>query len=483
MSDLNKNENKNNFIGNFKASFSGRKFRSGAYVTLVSTVVIIIVFVVNMLLSKMDIQFDLSSQNMYSLTEDTTKMVKNIKDDITIYYMVQSGNETAYFEEVAKRYDSLSDHITLESKDPVLYPKFASKYVEDEITDNSFLIVNNTKERAKYLSSNDLVVKELNYQTYEENITGLDVEGKLTSALLYVTSEELPVMYVVEGHGEVATGDLFTNSMDKMNIKVQTLSTLTTGEIPADCDMLYINTPEKDFSAEEAAMIKAYLSAGGKAIINVDYRCAELTNLMSILDYYGVGVQGGVILEGDKNKHLTNNPQYLVPDLASNAITTQAKTDGIPVLMLYSSGLTISDTKRSSLTIEPLMSTSASAYLKGVTATTTEKEAGDVTGSFHLGLVATDTFNNVTSTVVVFSSGSTFDQSTLTYGNKSLLTGTMGYLAGDMETVSIPTKSLAKAKLYPTQQHTIIWGAITVVLIPVLILVVGILISLRRRRK
>jgi ABC-2 type transport system permease protein len=437
-----------------------------------------------MLVTKMNITFDLSSQNMYTLTEDTIEMVETLTDNITIYYMVQPGNETEMFEKIAEKYDVLSDKITLVNKDPVLYPQFAAKYVEDEIAENSFIVVNQTNNRAKYIDGYEMLVQELNYETYESETTGIDVEGKLTSAIQYVTTSELPVMYVVEGHGELEIGEAFKASMDKMNITVETLSTLTQSSIPEDCDILYINAPEKDLSEEEAAMIKDYLTAGGKAIINLDYAAKGLDNFLSIIEYYGVELVNGMIMEGDSNMHLTNNPHFLVPSLENHDITNQTSDKQIPVIMPISSGLQISDTLRSSLTVEGLLSTSDSAYSKiADQVTTTEKEAGDIDGPFYLGIAATDTFNGVTSTVVVYSSESVFDEATATYGNANILTGTIGYLSGDMETLSIPTKSVEANYIYTTEQQAIIWGIVVALFIPSIILITGIVVSLKRRKK
>jgi ABC-2 type transport system permease protein len=478
------NKEKKSLLQTVKASFSGRKFRSGAYVTLISTIVVVIVLVVNMLVTKMNIQFDLSTQNMYTLSKDTKGMIKDLKDDITIYYMIQPGNETAVYQEIADKYDTLSDKITLESKDPVLYPTFAAKFVDDEVAENSFIVVNNTNGRAKYIDGNEMLVQELNYETYQNETKGIDVEGKLTSAIQYVTTTDLPVMYVVEGHGEAAIGDAFNASMDKMNITVQTLKTMSKSSIPEDCDILYINSPETDFSAEETAMVKNYLKAGGKAMVTLDYQAEGLDNFKSILDYYGIEMENGIVMEGDANMHLTNNPHFLVPSISNHEITTQVESNKIPVIMPISSGLQISDTKRSSLKVDPILSTSDKAYAKeGTSFNTYEKENGDIDGPFYLGLAATDTYNDITTNLVVYSTEAMFDESTSTYGNAAILSGTIGFLSGDAAPLSIPTKSVVPEMIQLTQQQAIFWGAMVVIIIPVLILFAGVMVSLRRRKR
>lgn len=485
MNDLMKNKNqKKSIIKAVKESFSGRKFHSGAYVTLLSTIVVVIVLVVNMLVTEMNLQIDLSTQNMYTLSKETKGMLKDLSDDITIYYMIQPGNETAIYQEIAEKYDSLSDKVTLENKDPILYPTFAAKYVEDEVAQNSFIVVNKATGRAKYIDGSEMLVQELNYETYQNETKGIDVEGKLTSAIQYVTTTDLPKLYVVEGHGEAVTGDSFQASMDKMNISVETMKTMSQSSIPEDCDILFINAPESDFSAEETTMIKDYLAAGGNAVITLDYMAEGLDNFKSILDYYGIETVNGIVMEGDSNMHLSNNPHFIVPNILSHEITSQVKDNQIPVIMPISSGLRISDTKRNSLTIDPILSTSDSAYSKeGTNFTTYEKEEGDIEGPFYLGLAVTDAYNEVTSKLVVYSTEGTFDESTATYGNSDILSGTIGFLSGDMDTLSIPTKSVTPELIQLTQQQAILWGAVVVIIVPVIILVTGVMVSLKRRKR
>jgi ABC-2 type transport system permease protein len=488
VSDLMNNENdkKNNFIGNIKASFSGRKFRSGAYVTMMSAIVIVIVLVVNLIVTKMDYQIDISTQNYYTLSDKTKEVVKGLKDKVTIYYMVQSGNEEGKIQKIAESIDSLSNNITIVEKDPVLYPKFASQYVEDKtVTENSFIVVNETNGRSRYIDFSEMLIQELNYQTYQMESTGIDVEGKLISAVNYVSYEKLPVMYVTEGHGETKMGDALKASLDKMNVNVQALATLTKESIPEDCDILFINAPVIDFSEEESKMIKDYMAAGGNAIVTLNYKAEGLSNFNSIIDYYGMKSVNGIVVEGDANRHYQGYPHYLIPEINNHDITQLVRDKGLYVIVPIASGLQISDTTRSSLKVEPLLTTSDSAYSKvNVKSTTLEKENDDIAGPFHIGLIATDKYNNVTSKMVVYSSDTIFSDSVLqSSGNVDILSGTVGFLTGKASALSIPSKSLASERVTLTAQQAIIWGALTVLIIPVIILAIGIVVTLKRRKR
>lgn len=477
-------QEKVSFIGKMKASFSGRKFRSGAYVTLVSTIVIIIVLVVNMLVSSMNIEFDLSSQKMYSITQDTKNFVGGLKDDITIYYIAQTNSELESVTKVVNKYDSMSDKIKVEYVDPILHPTFTSKYTKDAVQENSVIVVDNTNGKSKFIPYTDMIVQEIDYNTYQSTTTGIDIEGEITSAIQYVTSESAGKIYATEGHGETATGIVFSESISKMNVALETIKTVASESIPEDCNILYINCPTTDFTEDEVGIIKKYLENGGDVIATVNYQTNQLPNYCAILDYYGIKVVDGMVIETDRNMYTSNNPTYVLPEVNYGDITRKAKTAEIPVFLPMCSGLTTSETTRSSLTFTPLLTSSEDSFSKtNLNSQTFEKEDNDIDGPFNLGLLATDSYNGADSHLVVYATELTFDDNLLTYGNRDLLNGTVGYFIGNTSTLSIPTKSIIPDQLQVNSQQVILWGGLIMVLIPLSILITGIVVSLLRRKK
>ena len=73
------------------------------------------------------------------------------------------------------------------------------------------------------------------------NNTSFDGEGALTSAIDYVTKEELPQLYVLEGHGESELPSAFRGEIEKENMEIHTFSLLNVDSVPeeADCIMIY----------------------------------------------------------------------------------------------------------------------------------------------------------------------------------------------------------------------------------------------------
>ncbi|MDF2542759.1 MAG: hypothetical protein K0S47_2477 [Herbinix sp.] len=488
MNDLMKNDDKDkSFFGKIKASFSGRKFKSGAYVTMVSLITVVIVLVINLFVTKLDLKLDVSKEGMYTLTDETKELAKTIKDDITIYYLVQAGNESDIFKKIVEKYETLSSNIKVESKDPVLYPNFASEFVEEEVTENSIIVVNNTNGRAKYVDNSDMIISEMDYNTYQSYTSAIDVEGQISAALQYVTDTNLPMMYILGGHGEIELGDTVTKALEKQNVTTKALNTMTEGKIPEDCAVLLINGPQYDLTEDEVTLIKDYMAAGGDVIITLDYTAEKLANFNSLLEYNGIDVLEGIVFEAEAGYYMANYANYLAPKLESHELTSDIKSDKKYVIAPGASGLAILDNTRSSLTVTPLLTTSDKAYSKiNTNPSTASKEEGDIEGPFYIGAIATDTYDNVTSNMVVYSSAYLLDEgmtSISSAGNLDLFLNTVNYLSGKESTLSIRTRSVQQEQLSVTAGSFYLWGALLVVILPACIIVVGIVVVVRRRKR
>lgn len=163
------------------------------------------------------------------------------------------------------------------------------------MSDNSLIVV--AGDKSKVINYSDLYETQVDYTTYQTNTTGFDGEGQIDSAISYVTSENLPVIYTLEGHEELELNSSLTDSLEKANYDVQSLNLLTQDAVPEDTGCLLIAAPQKDLSEEEAQKIITYMEAGGKVMIFTEYTGTDMPNLKSVLENYGVTTGDGVIME------------------------------------------------------------------------------------------------------------------------------------------------------------------------------------------
>lgn len=478
---------KTGFMDKMKTSFASRKFRGGAYATAISAVVIIIIVVLNIIVTELDLKIDISKDGKYTLTDVTKDYVKDIKDDITIYYLAQTGQEDKTATQIIEKYPQASGNIKVVYKDPVLNPNFASQYVDDQVSNGSVLVVNNTNNRVKYVDNSSMIVTQMDSQTYQTYQTGIDVEGQVTSAIQYVTTEDLPVMYTVTGHGETDIGTTITSALSKINVTSKSINTLTTQSIPEDCSLLLINAPQNDFSPDEVTMIKDYLSKGGDALIYTDFNANSLENFNSVLSYYGVSVVPGFVVEGSQDHYMGQYITNLVPNIEYHDITSSLTSANTLVVAPQSSGLQTLDTVRSTITTTPLLTTSEEAYSKtNINSTNASKEDGDIDGPFNLGVAITETYNEAETKLVVYGSPLLIDEGTVSVsslGNLDLFLNSVNYVTDKKDTLAVRTVSTEQQYLNVTASEANLWTVLIVVVVPVLVLAAGGFVVLRRRKK
>ena len=486
-----KNKNHNKFdkkklIG----TISKKHIKNGSYTMVMSVIFIAVVIVINMIVSTIPSKYseiDISSQKLYSIGDETKEMLKDLEKDVTIYQIAQSGSEDENIVNLLKKYEDESKHIKVEQKDPVVNPKFVSQYTSDDLSANSLIVV--CGDRNKVIDYNNMYETSIDYQTYSSQTTGFDGEGQITSAIGYVTSENLPVLYTVEGHGEKDMDSSVKEDIEKANMDIKSLNLLTEGSVPDDADCLFIDSPSTDFSSDEKDAIIEYLENGGKAMIFSDYTTEDMPNFDAILENYGVQRVDGVVFEGDNQHYAMQMPYYLVPTINSTDASSETASAGYYVLAPYAQGIKKLDDVRDTVTIESILTTSDQAYSKtDLNSNTIEKEDGDVEGPFDLGVSITESLDDDKETqIVYYSTSNLMDSQTnqmVSGGNEKLIIESLKWMTDTEESasVSIPSKSLEVSYLTITDYDAAFWKICTIALIPGLFLVIGFVVWIKRRK-
>ena len=486
----NNNNNDKKEKRKFKDTVNKKYLKNGSYSSVMIVVFVAIIIVINMIAGNLPskyTQLDISAEKLYTIGDETKAMLKDLDKDVTIYQIAQSGSEDETISNLLQRYADESEHITVEVKDPVVNPKFVSEYTTDNLSSNSLIVV--CGDRNKVINYNNIYQSELDYNTYSYNTTGFDGEGQITSAIAYVTSEDLPILYTLEGHGEQELDSTIKEDVEKTNMDIQSLNLLTEGSVPDDASCLLINSPTSDFSDDEKDAIITYLENGGKAMIFSDYTGTEMKNFDAILENYGVKRAEGLVFEGDSQHYAMQMPYYLVPTVESTDITSEVASSGYYILMPYAQGIQKTDDVRDTVNIESLLTTSDSAYSKtDINSGTLEKEDGDVEGPFDLGVSITESVEDGKETHIIYFSTANLLQGEVNQmvsgGNEKLVMAAFNSLV-DSETtttVSIPAKSLEVSYLTLTAYDASFWKICVIGLIPGAFLVIGFMIWLKRRK-
>ena len=438
------------------------------------------------------VKFDVSEQQLFTIGDQTAEILENLDEDITLYLIAQQGGEDSTLLELLERYEGLSGHITVETIDPVLYPNFVSQYTDESVSENSVLVAG--QNRSKVVDYYDIYQYSVDYTTYSSTLSGFDGEGQITSAIDYVTAEEIPVLYTLTGHDEASLTASLTSSIEKENIAIESLNLLTSETVPDDAEILLIYGPLSDISEDEKNKITDYMNQGGQVVYLRGYTDQETPNLDSLLSEYGVSLAEGIVLEGSSEHHLPNYPYYLLPNINYSDYT--ADVSSRYVMLAFAEGLTESassengeeETEDDGLYYESLLTTSDEAYAKvNMESQNLEMEEGDIAGPFDLGAVVTKTIDEETEAkLVVFASETLLDEqvdSMVSGGNSTLFLNVLSQLVDHESTVSIEAKSLEVSYLTVTAGSAIFWGLLTILIIPLFLLSLGGVIWFQRRKR
>ena len=469
-----------------------KMLKHGSYSIAMTALVIAIVVILNLVIQEIPSkyrEFDLSSQKLYTIGEQTEKILKNLKTDVNLYYIDQDGTESNDIEKLLEKYEEGSKHIKVEKKDPAVYPKFASQYTSEQLSNNSIIV--ECGEKNKVVDYQDMYETTVNYQTYSQQVTGFDGEGQLTSAINYVVSEDMPVLYTLTGHDELSMSESMKETIQKSNIEIRDLNLLTEEAVPEDTECLFIFSPKTDIAEDEAKKIISYLENGGKAIILSDYTEIEMPNFNSVLENYGVQPENGIILEGDQDHYIAQNQYYLLPNIESHEINSNLSSKSKYVLTALSPGIKSLENVRDTIKIDSILTTSDSAYQKTdlENMETTEKEDGDLEGPFPLAVSITEDLGDDKKTqIVYFASSAIFNDqmnATVSGVNYELLSSSLSWLCGTEadSSISIPSKSYDMTALMVPSSDASFWSIFVTAVVPVTILLVGFGIWLKRRKQ
>ncbi len=479
-------------VKNIAASFTTRSFRVGGYSVAAAAIVVAIAVVVNMLAAALPAsltQIDTTSNRLFTLSEQTEKLVGGLQQEVTIYWVVRNGYEEAYIESLLDQYKSLSDQVRVIKKDPDVNPTFTQQYT-DSFTENSLIV--ESGERYRYVDYNDIFVLDY-YSYYYSGVANWSFygENEITSAIDYVVSQDLPKVYQLTGHGEADLSSTFSSAVEDENIDLEQLSLLTQETVPEDASCILINTPQSDISQEEKDKLLEYLGNGGNLLLITDPpQEGNLTNLEELMAYYGVTTATGVVVEGDQNHYVWGMPYYLLPDIGSHTITSPLNENGYYVLLPIAQGLIVQENLRDTLTVSELLTTSDASFSKaaGYEMSTYEKEEGDADGPFALAVAITDTVDDgITSDIVWVSSSALVDEQTnaqVSGGNQDFFLNALNYLCdGEESGISIHAKSLSSETLTMSSSTVSMLTVLVVGLIPAGYLAAGLVIWVRRKRR
>jgi len=485
-----KKEKKSQF--DIKKLLNSKQLKYGGYATAITAVVIAIAIflnvVVTMLEDNMGLKWDLTKNKVFSLSDTTIKVLKDLKEDVKIYSLYPVGKENTMMEEILQRYRNQSKRISLQNVDPVRNPTFAQKFDKDKqgLPNGSLIITDKEEKKFKVLREYDLY--GFNYQV--QSIDSLQAEQKITSAILYVTADESPVVYFLEGHQELSINtDLYylKDAMENENFDVESFSFLSGDKELKKGDTLIIASPKRDLTDEERSKLADFLSKGGKAVFLMDPLKEDLPNFESLLEPYGVTLEKSVVIEGNQS-YFYNTPLLLVPRMEGHEVTNPIMSSKLSVVLPVARSIQMPEKKKEGVTVDPLFTSTELSWTKtDPESKNLQKEEGDKKGPFVLGVAITKEYGKTAAdyTRIIAIGTSQFiaasDIASLS-GNLDLIMNSVNWVRNQQDNIIIRPKSLIPEQLnFQNRTQVLLLVGLVLLVIPLVVLGAGAVVWFRRR--
>lgn len=465
-------------------SVSKQTVSLGTYNLGMVVIAIAVTIVANLLVNQIPTKYtniDMTAEKLYSLTDSTYDILDGLTENVTINVLATKSEMDSTVVKTLDRYAEASDYIDVEYIDPTTNPTFYEQYTDSTVSTGSIIVVSD--ERSKTISYSSLYETDYDYTTYTSSTTGYDGEGQITSAIAYVTSDDMPKIYFITGHGEADFDSDFSGAVAKLNVDYEDLTLLTVDAVPDDAECIIVNAPTEDLSSDDAQKIQDYIDQGGNVIFIYGYSAStDLTNYKNLLAANGITIEDGIIYEENLQYCANNYPNYLLPTIESDEITSDIDSAGY-VFVPNASGIEI-DEDATDTTY--LLETSDQAYITTDSNPSGTKPSDAVEGQFALGAEVTKTDNDVTSNIVVYTSADIFtaEADSLVAGNNQLLfTGTLSQFIDVESSVNIPVKEYELSTITISSGSIILYSLAITVVLPIILILIGLFIWLDRRRK
>lgn len=476
-----------------------RKFKYGTLATLFTVIFIVAVVLINMLLGYMTDrfvwEFDMTKESLFEISEDTKEVIDDLPRDVLITVLSDETNYRDSTELLSNIYEILQRYVALGGGkiqiryiNPNMNPKIFDQYNELGDLNNDYIIVESDL-RKTYMAPTSLYNMQVDDETGATYYVGLRAEQTLTSALLFVTQESVNTACYVRGHGEQYSMNELDNLLTKMNYDTEVII-LAQQDIPENCTLLIISSPDTDYSAEEIRKIDQFLLAGGDAIVSITPETStELTNLSALFEEWGVKYRDKVIL--DNYQSLSGYPMYVVPSVALvNNVTDDLNTKNYFAIIPACMPIEMTYTETGSHYVRSLMASSSHSYAKDLNevALGYDQAETDEVGPFDMCVISeyivSDKNLNYTRSDVLFCSAGMISDSVLeasNFLNAQFLEKIVDYISEYNDIVVIEDKDFESTTLniLTWQIRVVLW--VVVIALPLAILAIGVIIWSKRR--
>lgn len=456
-----------------------QKNRKSIFVVLLFFVLVLVNIVGHKFVDEYSLKFDLTENSLYQFSDLTVSSVRLLNSPIKITVFNREEDYVVMLREVLKRYSSLNRNITLEFIDPLENPTLVDYYASKGVQVHQDDIIVEGSVRIKAFSIKDMYILNAS----GTSITGLNAEQQLTSAIFYVNDPVIPVVGFTDGHNERPSNALLDLFKDNNFDIVRGNMNGVLGDNP---DILVISAPSRDFLPGEVELLEEYMDRGGNALLFVEPAVNKIPQLEGFINNRGIAIGEELIFE--EKAFTGGNPINIVPMYAPHGINRYFMETKIFLTMPSTGNLYALPRPGSAYDIRTVLNSTPSSYGKsGYQFSTVTREPSDTPGPFSVVMSSEKKIISEpgVSRLIIAGSKSMYSDDLMgfsSYGNSEFIVQMINWLGREESTIHIPSKSLLSEPLNILNYQIVVIGLFITGVIPLLFLVSGVIIFIKRRR-
>jgi ABC-type uncharacterized transport system involved in gliding motility auxiliary subunit len=460
---------------------TGRSARYGANAAIYTIAFIGLLVAINYISTLHHTRLDLTSEKVYSLSSQSVNVVKGLKEPLKLYGFFQGG-ENPQARQLYEEFAYYSPKLTFELVDPDKHPELAELY-KVSVMGTTHLQYGGEKGEGT-------------------NLTELNEEA-LTNAIIRVTKKGKKVIEFLDGHGEADIDDAETQTgfgvirkdLEGEGYEVRKLELAQLPKVPDDANLVVVAGPIKPIGQHEIDALNDYLKHGGKMIAM--YRPQRPDNpidedaMVKLASEWGVKVGNDIVV--DQVVRLFEGPALglnpIVQNYGESPITKDFKQRTV---FPMTRSLAAEPNLKPGLTVTPVAMTSDTSWAEVDLDTLFRQQKAELTAKDTRGPI--DVVMSVDgkldqlgwgkgeAKIVVYGSTEFAENQNVTqFFNRDFFVNSADWLSGEENSISIRPRSIRASRFRLTTAQFSIVFAFSVLLLPELLLIAGIVVWWERR--
>lgn len=493
------------------------RFRHGSMATVLTVVFFVFIVLLNMAVMKMKDRYsfmsvDMTDDKRYTLTTETEKLIKGIDERVEIDILATEAQCTTagalttdtygqipIAHEIIRRYPQLNDNISINYVDLSKTPAYIMQFPEySDVLDYYYIVVKSTR-RTRITSFFEMLPSlSSDYSSYDSTSGNSSVaqsytETYMTSLIKTVTLDKTPVVAFVDGLNVDANSSELTSILELNGYEVRTVD-IRREELPDDADVVMLAGPTSDLSKAQTAKFDDYLSDRKKSRTLIVFSTSlmpKMPHLNSLLSEYGIAITQDIVYEGDSHNTISKQMSAFTAQMKESEYTLDlidrlnypAVVNALALDVLYS--------ERGDTNVTTVLTSSEEGFVCNSAAKFDRSQYSEADEATRIVMASSTTYRDKMDggevrTDVIVAPDSLYASELLTtdiYGNLSLLLSVFNQRGGiDTGNIDIEPKSLYAVDFSVDMNTLSVISTIFGYIVPLVILLCGLVVYIRRRR-